>query len=204
MRRLFCCLCCGLISGVAGLAADINPDQYLAHIKYLASPELKGRRTGTPELFFFSGLHSDYHKPSDTWDKINAPDAVKLLDEVAEVATRLADAPERPAFVREQPSPHPGGTTGGGSGYGPYFGSIPDFGEGVKGVKFSDVRDGSPAAKAGFKAGDVLVEFDGKPIQNLYDFTYALRAHKPGDTVKVKVLRNNQPIEAQVLLTKRP
>ena len=50
----------------------------------------------------------------------------------------------------------------------------------------------------------MLVEFDSKPIQNLYDFTYALRAHKPGDTVKVKVLRDNQPIEAQVLLTKRP
>lgn len=157
-----------------------------------------------PTLFFFSGLHSDYHKPSDTWDKINAPDAVKVLDEVMEVAKSLADAPDRPAFVREQPSPHAAGTAGGGSGYGPYFGSIPDFGEGVKGVKFSDVRDGSPAAKAGFKAGDVMVEFDGKVIGNLYDFTYALRAHKPGDTVNVKVLRNNQPFEAQVILTKRP
>jgi S1-C subfamily serine protease len=157
-----------------------------------------------PTLFFFSGLHSDYHKPSDTWDKINAPDAVKVLNEVAEVAISLADAKGRPEFVREQPVAHAGGGSGGNSGYGPYFGSIPDFGEGVKGVKFSDVRDGSPAAKAGFRAGDVMVEFDGKPIQNLYDFTYALRAHKPGDTVKVKVLRDNQPVEADVLLTKRP
>ena len=75
------------------------------------------------------------------------------------------------------------------SGYGPYFGSIPDFGGPPKGVRFSDVRDGSPAAKAGFKAGDVMIEFDGKKIDNLYDFTYALRAHKPGDTVKVKFAR---------------
>ena len=70
-------------------------------------------------------------------------------------------------------------------------------------MKFADVRDGSPAAKAGFKAGDVMVEFDGKPIQNLYDFTYALQAKKVGDEVLVKVQRNGQPVEAKVLLTKR-
>jgi hypothetical protein len=159
-----------------------------------------------PTLFFFSGLHSDYHKPSDTWDKINAEGAVKLLAEVDEIALALADANERPAFVRVQPTEHngnlPGGSTS--SGYGPYFGSVPDFGTSVKGVAFSDVRDGSPAAKAGLKPGDVLIEFDGNKIENLYDFTYALRAHKPGDTVKVKVLRKGELVEAQVLLTKRP
>jgi hypothetical protein len=161
---------------------------------------------GVPTLFFFSGLHSDYHKPSDTWDKINTEGAVKLLAEVDEIAIALADANERPAFVRVQPAEHngnlPGGSTS--SGYGPYFGSVPDFGESVKGVAFSDVRDGSPAAKAGLKPGDVLIEFDGNKIENLYDFTYALRAHKPGDTVTVKVLRKGEPVEAQVLLTKRP
>ena len=91
----------------------------------------------------------------------------------------------------------------GGSGYGPNFGSIPDFNEPPKGVRFADVRDGTPAAKAGLKAGDILIEFDGKEIGNLYDFTYALRAHKPGDLVLVKVLRGSQTIEAKVLLTER-
>ncbi len=159
-----------------------------------------------PVLFFFSGLHSDYHKPSDTWEKIDAPAAAKLLELVAAVAGELQQASERPQFVRVAPATHGEGAVGpvsAGSGYGPYFGSIPDFGEGTKGVKFADVRAGSPAAKAGFKAGDVMVEFDGKPIQNLYDFTYALRAHKPGDEVKVKVMRDGKPLEATVLLTKR-
>jgi len=159
-----------------------------------------------PVLFFFSGLHADYHKPSDTWDKIDAPDAAKLLQLVAEVSEDLRESSDRPLFVRVKEPEHGeavAGTSSGGSGYGPYFGSIPDFGEEVKGVKFADVREDSPAAKAGFKAGDVLVEFDGKPIQNLYDFTYALRAHKPGDEVMVKVLRGGQPVEAKVLLTKR-
>ncbi|MBZ5724175.1 MAG: M28 family peptidase [Acidobacteriia bacterium] len=159
-----------------------------------------------PVLFFFSGLHADYHKPGDTWEKIDAPAAARLLELVAAVAGDLREAPERPQFVRVAPAAHGEGAVGpvsAGSGYGPYFGSIPDFGEGTKGVKFADVREGSPAAKAGFKAGDVMVEFDGKPIQNLYDFTYALRAHKPGDEVKVKVLRDGKPLEAAVLLTKR-
>jgi len=158
-----------------------------------------------PVLFFFSGLHADYHKPSDTWDKIDAPDAAKLLQLVAEVGEDLREAPDRPLFVRVKEPVHGdmAGSASGGGGYGPYFGSIPDFGETVKGVKFADVREDSPAAKAGFKPGDVLVEFDGKPIQNLYDFTYALRAKKPGDEVMVKVMRGSEPVEAKVLLTKR-
>jgi len=160
-----------------------------------------------PVLFFFSGLHADYHKPSDTWDKIDAPEAVKLLAMISGVMTRLADDPGRPTFVRVA-DPHPviadaNAHSGKLSGYGPDFGSIPDFTELPNGVRFADIRPGSPAAKAGLKAGDILTEFDGKPIQNLYDFTYALRAKKPGETVLVKVIRANQTIEANVLLTER-
>ena len=156
-----------------------------------------------PVLFFFSGLHGDYHKPSDTWDKIDAPDAAKLLGYVAQIATRLVNDPERPKFQRvvEKTAPISSGSSSG--GYGPNFGSIPDFDEPPHGVRFADVRDGTPAAKAGLKAGDILIEFDGKDIGNLYDFTYALQAHKPGDEVLVKVLRGSQRIEAKVLLTER-
>jgi len=159
-----------------------------------------------PVLFFFSGLHSDYHKPSDTWDKIDAPGTVTLLKLVAEVTRRLQEAPDRALFVRVEPPASAHGQASGtssGSGYGPYFGSIPDFGDIPNGVKFADVRVGSPAAKAGLRGGDILIEFDSKPIQNLYDFTYALRSKKPGDEVLVKVLRGNETISATVLLTKR-
>jgi hypothetical protein len=158
-----------------------------------------------PALFFFSGLHADYHKPSDTWDKIDAPAAAKLLALVAQVAESLRDAPDRPAFVKlAAPTPLPGATSASSAaGYGAYFGSIPDFAEGTVGVKFSDVRENSPAAKAGLKGGDIMTEFDGKPIQNLYDFTYALRARKPGDEVKVKVTRDGKPIEVTVVLSRR-
>jgi hypothetical protein len=156
-----------------------------------------------PVLFFFSGLHSDYHKPSDTWDKINAPSAARLLDMIGNVAVQLAnanieDTPKFQTVVEEKP---PGG--GGGAGYGPYFGSIPDFGEIPTGVKFADVKPGSPAAKAGLKAGDVLIQFGDKPIKNLYDFTDALRRSKIGDVVEVKVLRDGQPVTASVKLEQR-
>jgi hypothetical protein len=154
-----------------------------------------------PVLFFFSGLHSDYHRPSDTWDKINAPSAARLLDLVEDVAVQLANASEPPAFQVVAEEKPPGG--GGGSGYGPYFGSIPDFGQEVSGVKFSDVKPNSPAAKAGLKAGDILVQFGDKPIKNLYDFTDALRRSKVGDVVEVKVMRDGQPITASVKLEQR-
>jgi len=70
-------------------------------------------------------------------------------------------------------------------------------------VRFADVRQGSPAYQAGLRAGDVLVEFDGKPVENLYDFTYALRAKKPGEQVTVKVLRGEQPFQTRVVLGER-
>jgi Zn-dependent M28 family amino/carboxypeptidase len=158
-----------------------------------------------PALFFFSGLHSDYHKPGDTWDKIDAPATARLLALVADVAQSLRDTAERPAFVKlAAPTPHSGTSSAAPTpGYGPYFGSIPDFAEGINGVKFADVREGSPAAKAGLKAGDIMTEFDGKAIQNLYDFTYALRAKKPGDEVKVKVTRDGKTLEVTTVLSRR-
>ena len=168
---------------------------------YGASDHMAFTVGGVPVLFFFSGLHSDYHKPSDTWDKIDAVDGARVAQLVAKVAGELDDLKEKPKFVRVAEPSSP--SMGGGGGYGPYFGSIPDFGEIEHGVKFADVRDGSPAAKAGFKAGDILVEFDTKKIENLYDFTYALRAHKPGDKVMVTVLRNGEKLTREVTLEVR-
>ena len=156
-----------------------------------------------PVLFFFSGLHSDYHKPSDTWEKINSQAAAQLLDLVSKVTMELAGAKQRPAFIQVAENPHAGGVSDGGGGYGPYFGSIPDFGQTENGVRFSDVRPGSPAAKAGFQAGDVLIQFGDMSIKNLYDFTDALRRHKPGDVVEVTVLRDGKPLKASVKLEQR-
>ena len=192
---------------IADVSGRYNYHSDLTEAGYGSSDHTSFTTKQVPVLFFFSGLHADYHKPSDTWDKIDAPAAVKLLDMIAGVIVRLEDDPVRPQFVRVA-DPHPmvadaSAHSGKVSGYGPDFGSIPDFTELPNGVRFADIRPGSPAAKAGLKAGDILTEFDGKPIQNLYDFTYALRAKKAGQEVLVKVLRGDQTIVAKVLLTER-
>lgn len=124
-----------------------------------------------------------------------------MVDVVASTGEQLADAQDRPTFIAVAEDRPAGGA--GGGGYGPYFGSIPDFGQVENGVRFSDVKPASPAAKAGLKAGDVLVQFGAKPIKNLYDFTDALRSSKVGEVVEVKVLRDGQPVTASVKLEQR-
>ena len=155
-----------------------------------------------PVLFFFSGLHPDYHRATDTPDRIASGEEARVGELVLRIALALASGEPRPQFTRVQ-EPRPVGATGGGGGYGAYFGSIPDMGAEVEGVKFADVREGSPAAKAGLLRGDVLVEFAGTPIKNLYDFTYQLRAHRPGEEVRVAILRSGKRIEATVKLEVR-
>ena len=175
---------------------------------YSASDHTSFTAKGVPVLFFFSGLHGDYHKPSDTADKINEEAAVELLGMVERIETRLREGEERPQFVKGAPEDPHGGHGGpissSGGGYGPYFGSIPDFAEVPNGVRFADIRPGSPAGEAGLEAGDILTEFDGKAIQNLYDFTYALREAKVGQTVTVKVLRGEEVMAFPVTLGERP
>ena len=169
---------------------------------YGASDHSSFTAKGIPVLFFFSGLHSDYHKPSDTWEKIDSADGAHVAELVADIGTELDQFSAKPLYVRV--AEPPSAAMGGGGGYGPYFGSIPDFGHVEQGgVQFADVHDGSPAAKAGFKAGDILVDFGGMKIDNLYDFTYALRAHKPGDKVMVTVERGGGKVTREVTLEVR-
>ena len=146
-------------------------------------------------------MHTDYHKPSDTADKINADGAIKVLSLVYLTLDKAATDIERLDYVEVQEPPS--AARGSGGGYGPYFGSVPDFRDDLKGVLFADVQNNSPAAKAGLKQGDLLTEFDGKPIQNLYDFTYALQSRKPGDTVQVVVKRKGQDLKVDVALEAR-
>jgi len=168
---------------------------------YGASDHTSFNAKKIPVLFFFSGLHTDYHKPSDTADKINAEGAVQVLSLVYGLTNRIASETPKMAY-NEVAQPIPAGR-GGGRGYGPYFGSVPDFRDDIKGVLFSDVQNNSPAAKAGLKAGDMMTEFDGKQIQNLNDYAYALRNKKPGDVVSVVVKRNGEDVKANVTLEAR-
>jgi hypothetical protein len=158
-----------------------------------------------PSIGFFSGFHSDYHRPTDDWQLIEPAGAAGVATLAFELASRISVGSERPEYVAPVPAAHgPGGDPGAVGGYGPYFGSVPDFGEQESGVKFAEVRETSPAGRAGLRGGDVMVSFDGKPVKTLFDFTFLLRQKKPGDEVEVTVMRNGQPLTVKVLLTTRP
>lgn len=159
-----------------------------------------------PSIGFFSGFHQDYHRPSDTWEKIDAAGGAAVADFALALARQIASRAERPDFKAPPPPAH-GGTSGGDapvSGYGPYFGSIPDFSGEGEGVRFADIREDSPAAKAGLRRGDVMVSFGGMTIRTIYDFTFALREKRPGDRVEVSVLRGGEKLTVTVELTNRP
>ena len=159
-----------------------------------------------PAINFFSGFHSDYHRPSDTWEKIDAAGGAGVADLALALARQIANRAHRPEFIDTvQPQDaHSSGNVGAVSGYGPYFGSVPDFANEGQGVKFAEVRAGSPAAKAGLRGGDVMISFGGAPIKTLYDFTFALRERKPGEKVDVVVLREGKEVKATVELANRP
>jgi hypothetical protein len=155
-----------------------------------------------PVVFFFTGPHADYHRPSDTWDKIDA-DGLRTVTTVAyRVLRALADQPQRPAFVRVPGGPPRAGA--GGAGYGPYFGAVPDFGESPHpGVRLGGVRPGSPADRAGLQAGDVIVRFAGVTVRTLDDLVFALRGRRPGDAIEVTYVRDGAERAVRAVLEER-
>ena len=153
-----------------------------------------------PVLHFFTDLHDDYHRASDVASKINAPGEAHVVDLAERVVRAIADRPDRLTFVRTA-SPAP---TVAREGSNVYLGSIPDMsaGDGA-GLRLTGVRSGSPAEQAGLAAGDVVVEFGGRKVTNLYDYSDALYSHHPGDVVAVTVLRNGERKQFTVTLGKR-
>ena len=127
-------------------------------------------RPECPALNFFTGTHADYHKPTDTADKIDYEDLDRIVAFAAAVARRVGETDEAPAFTKvDQP------TQGGGrAGVRVFTGTIPDYSTEVKGLLLGGVIGGGPAEQAGLQKGDVIVEIAGQTIANIYDYTYAL------------------------------
>ncbi len=151
-----------------------------------------------PVLFFFTGTHTDYHKPSDTADKINAKGQEKVLQFVYDVAEEIVQKEVKPDYVSVERKDRGRMTTGR-----VWVGTIPDFAGEVDGYKLGGVTDGSPADKAGLKTGDIITSFGGKKISNIYDFTYAIGEHVPGDIVEVVILRGEEELKVEIELSSR-
>lgn len=154
-----------------------------------------------PVLFFFTGAHPDYHRPTDTAERINAEGISRVADLVEGILTRVASAPEPVAFTQVAPEKEDKAPA---RGFRVWVGGIPDYSFEGPGVRFTGVSAGSPAEKAGLKGGDVLARFDGKEIRNVYDYTYALGDKEPGDRVPIVVKRDGAEITLDVVLGSRP
>ena len=150
---------------------------------------------GVPVLSFFTGSHDDYHRPTDDPPKINYPGLERITTFAHRLIADLARTNARPDYVKLARSDAPSGSR---ENLRAYLGTIPDYATEVAGVKLSGVRGGSPAEKAGLKGGDVIIEFGGKKITNIYDYTYALDAVKIGQPVEVAVLRDGKQVRIQV------
>lgn len=151
-----------------------------------------------PVLHFFTGTHEDYHRASDDSHRTNAAGAARVAAFVAALTWNLATRIAPLTFVDAEPRQM---TTSG--GYGAYLGTIPDMTGSPNGVRLSGVRAGSPADEAGVRAGDIIVGIGEFDIADLYEMTDALRAHKPGQTVTVRVRRGDDVVELTATLGQR-
>jgi membrane-associated protease RseP (regulator of RpoE activity) len=152
-----------------------------------------------PVLFFFTGTHTDYHRPSDDWIWINAEGEVQIAKLIRDVLVDLGRRDERPDFVEVQQEQH-----GGRRGFAVSLGTIPDYATAdIEGMRISGARKGSPAHKAGMKGGDILVKLGDNEIKSIYDYMYALQEAKAGEPTEAVVLRGGQRITLEVIPARR-
>lgn len=147
-----------------------------------------------PVLFFWTGTHADYHKPSDTADKINYDGEVNILNLVTGLVHDIDTNDKRPNYTVAK-TESPAGRTG---GFRIYLGTIPNYADANDGLLLDGVRDDSPAAKAGLKAGDKVVKLAGRDLRNVYDYTAALGEMKAGQEYEVEVLRAGERLKFKI------
>ncbi|HMJ09414.1 MAG TPA: PDZ domain-containing protein, partial [Pyrinomonadaceae bacterium] len=152
-----------------------------------------------PVLFFFTGTHNDYHKPSDTADKINYGGEAKIISYISEIIRSVDQNPQRPVYTVAKSS----GISGGRSGFNISLGTVPNYADSTDGLLLDGVRDNSPAAKAGIQAGDKVVKLAGKEIRNVMDYTYVLGEMKAGEEYEIVVIRGGTPLALKIVPVKR-
>ncbi len=150
-----------------------------------------------PVLFFFTGTHSDYHRPSDDWQKINAEDEARLLQFVSRTIRGIDERLLPPQFTKAKTKKQK--ARGGGRRSNVFIGTVPDFTDSGNGYKLAGVSEGSPAESAGLKSGDLIIRFAGSDIGDIYDFMYAMQKCKPGKAVEVVFRRGETEMTTRLI-----
>jgi hypothetical protein len=169
-------------NAAAGFDINLQPDPYQP------TDVASFNQAGVPSLSFTTGAHPDYHKPSDTADKIDYEDLDRVADLAAAIVRQLMAGEQPPQFTKVEESSQTISRTG----VRVFTGTVPDYTAEAKGLLLGGVIGGGPAEQAGLQKGDVIVEIAGQSITNIYDYTYALELLKIGEPVKVAYMRNGQ------------
>jgi hypothetical protein len=146
-----------------------------------------------PVLFFWTGTHDDYHKPSDTADKINYEGEARIVTFVNKIIRDIDQSDKRPTYAVAKSD-----SQGRSMGFRVYLGTIPNYAESNDGLKLDGLRDDSPASKAGLKAGDRIVKMAGHEVKNVYDYTYALGEMKAGQEYEVEIVRGSERLTLRI------
>ena len=166
----------------AGFNLNLQPDPYQP------TDVATFNQASVPSLNFTTGAHLDYHKPSDTPDKINYEDLDRIAEFATTITARLMESDQAPQFVKVEQSSQTVNRTG----VRVFTGTVPDYAADAKGLLLSGVIGGGPAEQAGLQKGDVIIEIAGQTIANIYDYTYALELLKIGEPVKVVYIRGSE------------
>jgi S1-C subfamily serine protease len=156
-------------------------------------------QAGVPSLSFTTGGHLDYHRPSDTADKINYEDLDRIAEMAAAIVRRVGSSDTPPQFTRVEPQTTPAAR----SGMRLFTGTVPDYTSDAKGLLLGGVIGGGPADRAGLQKGDIIVEIGGQSIANIYDYTFALELLKVGEPAIVGYRRDGERREATLTPTAR-
>ncbi|HEV7782674.1 MAG TPA: M20/M25/M40 family metallo-hydrolase [Chitinophagaceae bacterium] len=149
-------------------------------------------RKDIPVLFYFTGLHSDYHKPSDDADKINYKGELMIIRHIRNLVESLDDK-EKLAFTKTRET-----QTGSSARFSVSMGIMPDYTFSGTGVRADGISDGKPAQKAGLRTGDIIIQLGDNTITSLENYMQALGKFKKGEKTKVKFKRGNETLEADV------
>jgi aminopeptidase YwaD len=153
-----------------------------------------------PAVHFFTGSHEDYHRPDDTYEKLDYSGQEKIVKLVYDVTSELDSEVTPPEFTKAEEEGDENRTMG---SVRIYVGTIPDYAYSGKGMKLSGVKEGGPADKGGLQAGDIIIKFGEKDVETIYDFMFAMGSYKPDDEVDFVVLRDDKEVTLKVVLEKR-
>ena len=149
-------------------------------------------RKDIPVLFFFTGQHTDYHRPSDDADKINYEGELAIIRYISEIITQLNKTGQKLAFLKTRE------VSVGMTSFKVTLGIMPDYTYTGQGVRADGVTDGRPASKAGMKTGDVIIQLGPHPVNSVETYMQALNKFSKGEKTKLKFKRGNETIESEV------